>query len=123
MLDLSTRFQIRTFQFLLEYALIDFRLQQTFPIVSPTGLSLDPATYIQDFFSAGHEYIDALTWHQYYLKGSTAKVADFVNPTIMDTFKKQVTPFEIISHVPLFNSMTLRFSTLSHDWPAGQMSM
>ena len=54
------------------------------------GLTLDPATYIHDFFKAGHDYIDALTWHQYYFAGSTAKVEDFINATIMDNYIKQV---------------------------------
>lgn len=53
-------------------------------------LQLDPATYIHDFFEDAHSIIDALTWHQYYLKGSTAKVADFINATVMETFRKQV---------------------------------
>ena len=51
---------------------------------------MDPATYIHDFFKAGHNYIDALTWHQYYFAGSTAKVEDFINATIMDECIKEV---------------------------------
>lgn len=54
-------------------------------------LKLDPATYIHEFFKSAHSTIDALTWHQYYLKGSTATVADFINATVMDTFQQQVT--------------------------------
>lgn len=59
------------------------------------GLKLDPATFIHDFFKSGHKAIDALTWHQYYLKGSTATVHDFINATVMDTFKKQVSQLQM----------------------------
>jgi len=55
-----------------------------------TGLGFDPATLMHDFFNAGNKYIDALTWHQYYLAGSKATLADFTDVQVLNRFEEQV---------------------------------
>ncbi|XP_018563738.1 heparanase-like isoform X2 [Anoplophora glabripennis] len=46
--------------------------------------------YLQDFLQNAANVIDAITWHQYYINGRTAKAEDFLNPIVFDYLKKQI---------------------------------
>ncbi|KAJ8940371.1 hypothetical protein NQ318_015764 [Aromia moschata] len=46
--------------------------------------------YLRRFLKGAIHVVDAVTWHQYYMNGRTAKPEDFLNPGIFDYLKIQI---------------------------------
>ncbi|XP_064603735.1 inactive heparanase-2-like isoform X1 [Liolophura sinensis] len=57
-------------------------------LVGPAFTGSFHVDYAEKFLSTGSTYIDAMTVHQYYMDGSKAKAEDFLNPDILDNFKR-----------------------------------
>ena len=69
----------------------------THPYARGKDLGTLAEIYLDDFLSSGAvNHIDAVTWHQYYFSGQTAKAEDFLNITIMDQLASQI---KIVSEV------------------------
>lgn len=66
--------------------------------------------YMIDFLSNGSHYINARSWHQYYLNSRTAKLEDFWKPETLDLLKAQLeTMHEHTSkyaHIPMWLTET-----------------
>lgn len=46
--------------------------------------------YATEFLENNENSVDFLTWHQYYLNGREAKVADFINPNVFNRLPIQI---------------------------------
>uniref|UniRef100_A0A6P7GLM7 Heparanase-like n=1 Tax=Diabrotica virgifera virgifera TaxID=50390 RepID=A0A6P7GLM7_DIAVI len=47
--------------------------------------------FLKEFVASAKDVVDKVTWHQYYLNGRTAEPKDFVDPTVLDLLKYQIT--------------------------------
>ncbi|XP_045129974.1 heparanase-like isoform X3 [Portunus trituberculatus] len=54
------------------------------------GVGTDAVDYLESFLNASTFNLSALTWHQYYVSGHEAVVADFMDPDVMNQLTWQV---------------------------------
>ncbi|KAL0902053.1 hypothetical protein ABMA27_000020 [Loxostege sticticalis] len=66
--------------------------------------------YMVDFLGNGSNYINARSWHQYYLNSRTAKLEDFWNPDTFNLLEEQIKTMKRhtknYSHIPMWLSET-----------------
>ncbi|KAF2361152.1 Glycoside hydrolase family 79 [Trinorchestia longiramus] len=55
-----------------------------------SSLGSDSVQFLEDFLKADPQLVDAISWHQYYVCGRTATVSDFLAPSTMDLFPRQL---------------------------------
>ena len=64
-----------------------------------------PLRYLKNVMQSSKGVLDALTWHQYYLNGRTARLKDFLSAKVLDSFQEEtdaVKKFLGKSHVPIW---------------------
>jgi heparanase 1 len=65
-------------------------------VTRPRTDSNQSTAYLREFLTEGGHVVDAVTWHQYYFNGATAKVGDFLDPQTFDILKWQINAVKAI---------------------------
>ncbi|CAH1283481.1 unnamed protein product [Diabrotica balteata] len=60
-------------------------------VTRPVENHKESQIFLKEFVTSAKNVIDKITWHQYYLNGRTAKPQDFLDPTVFDLLKYQIT--------------------------------
>ncbi|XP_067012004.2 heparanase [Anabrus simplex] len=81
-------------------------------VTRPRDLEQGSIAYLRDFLSSiDDQTLNAITWHQYYLNGRTATVADFISPQTLNVLEQQIKAVEEVvadffPEVPIWLSET-----------------
>ncbi|KAJ0184076.1 hypothetical protein K1T71_000499 [Dendrolimus kikuchii] len=66
--------------------------------------------YMKEFLGNASHFVNARTWHQYYLNSRTAKLEDFWNPDTFELLRKQIITMEShtkkYAHIPMWLTET-----------------
>ncbi|XP_061720332.1 heparanase-like [Cydia pomonella] len=73
--------------------------------------------YMVDFLSNGSDYINARSWHQYYLNSRTAKLEDFWNPDTFDLLKSQLKTMH--DHTTQYKNIPMWLTETSSSYGGG----
>ncbi|KYB27768.1 heparanase [Tribolium castaneum] len=67
-------------------------------VTRPQNTNNQSRIYLSEFLKHGIDVIDAVTWHQYYFNGATAKVGDFLDVRNFDVLQWQIDTIKDIVH-------------------------
>ncbi|XP_032527276.2 heparanase-like [Danaus plexippus] len=73
--------------------------------------------YMVEFLGNGSHFVNARSWHQYYLNSRTAKLQDFWNPETFDLLKEQIETMQ--NHTKKYHNIPMWLSETSTSYGGG----
>lgn len=73
--------------------------------------------YMVEFLGNGSHFINARSWHQYYLNSRTAKLDDFWDPNTFDLLKEQIEV--MLNHTKKYHNIPMWLSETSSSYGGG----